>query len=83
MFIDEYIIVDFNIVEKVDNKLTKICFIKYLHIVDKLKANIFINNDILKLKKMMLNINKNIININSCNNLIVSLIVIFRKKKTN
>ena len=80
LFIDEYIVVNFNIVERIENKSTKICFTKYLHIVDELKTNIFINNNILKSKKMMSNINKNIININNYNNLIVLLIVTFQKK---
>ena len=80
LFINEYIIVDFNIVEKVDDKSIKINFIKFLHVVDELKTNKLINNDILKSKKIMSNINKNIMNINNCDNLIVSLTIISRKK---
>ena len=51
LFINKYIIVDFNVIEKIDNKLIKVCFIKYLYIIDKLKTNILINNNILKFKK--------------------------------
>lgn len=55
---DEYIPVEFTIPEEVDDAPAKTRFTRHLHIVDGLKANILLGNDILELEKMVPNINK-------------------------
>lgn len=52
--------------QKKENKVLTFV-IKELHLIDDLRVKMFIDNDILKLKKIDINIIKEIVNIDSCN----------------
>ena len=73
LFIDKYIFINFFILNEIDNKTAIVCFIRYIHIVDNFKTNIFLNNNILRLKNIVLYINKNKLTINNCDNFIALL----------
>ena len=62
----KYFFVKFKIFDKVNDKLTIINFIKNVNIINKLKAKMLLNNNIIKLKNIIFNVNKNIITINNC-----------------
>ena len=62
----KYFFVEFKIFDKVNSKLTIINFIKNVNIVNKLKTKMLLNNNIIKSKNIMLNVNKNIVTINNC-----------------
>ena len=53
----EYVFIKFQILNTFKNKRAVIYFIKYMFIVNNLWAKAFIDNDILMLKKMILNMN--------------------------
>ena len=58
LFINKYILIDFFMSNKIDNKAITVCFIRYIHIVNDFKINLFLNNNILKLKNIVLYVNK-------------------------
>ena len=62
----KYFFVKFKMFNKVNNKLTIINFIKNVNIVNKLKTKMFLNNNIIRLKNIIFNVNKDIITINNC-----------------
>ena len=62
----KYFFVKFRIFDKINDKLTIVNFIKNINIVNELKAKMFLNNNIIKSKNIMLNVDKNIATINSC-----------------
>ena len=66
MFNNKFFFVKFKIFDKVNNKLTINKFIKNVNIVNKLKAKMFLNNNIIKLKNIIFNVDKDIITINNC-----------------
>ena len=53
----EHVSIEFQILSTFKSKKTVTCFIKYMFIVNSLQAKAFISNDILTLKKMILNMN--------------------------
>ena len=57
---------------------TIICFIRHVYIIDVLKIKIFISNNILESKQIILNFDKKKMIINSCQNFITKLNVINR-----
>ena len=67
-FTFEYVIVFIYFVDKntIDKKI-KICFRREIHIVDDLKTNMLIENDIIDLKIFIINLNNKIVRINNCN----------------
>ena len=71
----KYLFVEFKIFDEVNNKSTIVNFIKNVNIINKLKAKMFLNNNIIKSKNIILNVNKNIITINNCQSLITVFIV--------
>ena len=55
----KYILIIFEIFDKfVDDKSIIINFIRYIYIVNNLKIKMFMNNDILDSKKIIINLNK-------------------------
>ena len=62
----KYFFVKFKIFSKMNNKSAIVNFIKNVNIVNELKAKMFLDNDIIKLKNIMFNVDKNIVTINSC-----------------
>ena len=77
-FTNEYVVINFIIFDEVNNKAVNIRFIKHFYIVNNLKVNIFLNNDILKLKNIVFYINKNKIIIDNCDNFSISLKIVFK-----
>ena len=72
-FIFEYVIVFIYFVDKntVDKKI-KTCFRREIHIVDDLKTNMLIENDIIDSKNFIINLNNKTVRINNCD-VIVSI----------
>ena len=81
LFISKKIALNFTIFNKIDDELIKICFIRYVYIVDDLKIKLFINNDIFESKNMIFYVNKNKLIIKSCDNFITSLHVTYKKNE--
>ena len=76
--IDEYIVIDFTISDEVNGKTTNARFTRYVYIVEDLKANILLNNDILRPKNIVIHIGKQKLTIGSCGDFSVSLKVVAR-----
>ena len=75
----KYISIIFEVFDKfVDGELIIINFTRHVYIVDNLKIKMFINNDILDSKKMIIDLNKQQMTIDSCKNIITSLKIINR-----
>ena len=78
LFINEYISLNFVISDELNDKSAKACFIRYLYIVNDLKVNIFLNNDILESKNMFVHVDKEKLFVDSCGNFVASLKIIAR-----
>ena len=61
----KYFFVKFKIFDKINDKLTIINFIKNVNIINKLKTKMFLNNNIIKSKNIIFNVDKDIITINN------------------
>ena len=59
IIIDKCLFIDFVIFDEINDKSTTICFIRYVYLINNLKINIFLNNDILKSKNIVFYIKKN------------------------
>ena len=78
-FTFEYIIVFIYFVDKYTNdKKIKICFRRETHIIDDLKTNMLIENDIIDLKNFIINLNNKIIRINNCDVIVSIEIQLFK-----
>ena len=75
---DKYISIDFVISDEVDNETIIVCFMRHVHIVNKFKINLFLNNNILKSKNIMFYVNKNKLIINNYDNFVVSLQIVIK-----
>ena len=66
--INKYIIVFIIFIEK-NNKSNDVCvmFRREVHVIDNLKINIFMKNEIMNLKKIFIDFDHNIARINNCN----------------
>ena len=76
--IKNYLSLIFRVLKLTLNEMTFtiVCFIKYVYIVDNLKTKMFLNNDILRLKQIILNFDNEKMIINNCQNIITKLNVI-------
>ena len=80
----EYIVVDVFMNDYIvdeDGKQTSIIdkFLVKIHIVDDLKINLLLRNDVLKIQRATININAQTITLISCNNFVVSINTIVKK----
>ena len=78
LFINEYVSLNFVIFNKLNDKLAKVCFIKHLYIVNNLKINILLNNNILESKNMFVHVDKKKFFVDSCDNFVASLKIIVK-----
>ena len=81
LIIDKYISIDFFIFNKIDSEAAIVCFTRHVHIVDNFKINLFLNNNILKSKNIILYVSKRKLIINSCGNFVVLLQVIIKNNE--
>ena len=56
--INEYLFIDFTISNEMNEKTINVTFTRHIYIVKNLKTNIFLNNDILKLKNIVFHVDK-------------------------
>ena len=78
MFTNEYIFVDFFIFNKIINETIIVRFTRYVHIVNNFKTNVFLNNNILKLKNIIFFVDKNKFIINNCDDFSILLKIIVK-----
>ena len=74
--INECISIDFSVSSKVNDKSVTTCFIRYVYLMNDLKINILLDNDILKSKNIVFHVKKEKLTINSCEDFFASLNVI-------
>ena len=72
----KHISLNFRIFGKMKSKPAVICFIRHVYIVESLKTKILLNNDVFDSKQIVLNVDKKVVTINSCQNLVIKLNVI-------
>ena len=78
LFINEYISLNFVIFDNLNNKAAKICFIKHFYIVNNLKINILLNNNIFESKNMFVHVDKKKFFVDNCNNFVALLKIIIK-----
>ena len=76
IIINECISIDFFISSEVNDKLATACFIRYVYLMNDLKINILLDNDILKSKNIVFHVKKEKLIINNCENFFASLNVV-------
>ena len=76
--INKYISINFAIFNEVDDKSTIACFIRHLYIVNNLKTNILLNNNIFNSKNAVVHIKQQKFIINNCDNFSISLKIIVK-----
>ena len=80
---NEYIIADVfmnDYIEQNDKQLSIIDkFSMKIHIIDDLKINLLLNNDVFSAQRVSININIQIVTLISCNNLIISINIMIKK----
>ena len=78
LFINEYITINFVIFNEIDETSIKVCFTRYVHIINNLKINIFLNNDIFDSKNIVIHVDKQKIIVDNCDYFIASLKIIIK-----
>ena len=78
LFINEYIAINFVIFDEIDETSTKVCFTRYVHIINNLKINIFLSNDILDSKNIVIHVDKQKLIVDNCDNFTASLKIIIK-----
>ena len=76
--IDKYILINFVIFNKVNNKSIIVCFIRYFYIVNNFKTNILFDNNIFNLKNVVIHVNQQKFIINNCDNFSISLKIVIK-----
>ena len=71
LIINEYMLLEFKIFDNVNDKSIIAIFTKRVYLVNNLKVKILIDNNILNIKKIILNLNKELMIINSYNNVMI------------
>ena len=74
--INECIPIDFSIPDEANDKPATACFTRYVYLMNDLKANILLGNDILEPKNIVSHVKKGKLTINSCEDFSASLSVI-------
>ncbi len=78
---DEYILINNFIKETLLNNTSAIAFFqREVHLINDLKMKMFIDIDILNLKWIEINLNDRILQINSCQDIIIKINIVTRKK---
>ena len=78
LFINEYIAMNFVIFDEIDEASTKVCFTRYVHIINNFKINIFLNNDIFDSKDIVIHVDKQKFIVDNCDNFTTSLKIIIK-----
>ena len=73
---NECISIDFSIPNEVNDKSATACFTRYVYLVNDLKVNILLDNDILKPKNIVSHVKKEKLTINNCEDFSASLNVV-------
>ena len=81
LFINEYIIINFIIFNKFNNKTINVYFIRFIYIVENFKINVLFNNNIFNLKNIVVYIDKQKLTVDNCDNFSISLKVIIKNNE--
>ena len=74
----EYISTNFVISSEVNEKSTTVCFTRNLYIVNNLKVNMLLDNDILKSKNIFIHVNQKKLTVDNCGDFSTSLKIIVK-----